>query len=221
MEHTFPIRGPRWRSATLLLFFFFVVASGVSVAQSLGDQARALRKAHPSRPTHEITEDELPHQDRMLSSERCHIPERVLETTACEVSLHPERFDGKLVSIRGLVHVSDAGTDLREDGCGGVLVVHAEDIGYRDPQGYRTCHGPTFRRMHQLVMTPVQVTQVRGHFCSPRCTIQPTVDATLIGRVQANPDFGGSGSKRRDFGYYGEYRARVVLFSVREFSELK
>lgn len=219
MKHTFPFRGTRWIPVVTLLLILF---SGAGRAQSLGDQARELRKANPPRPAHELTEDDLPRQDEMLSSESCPLPEHMVETTACEVNRDPERFDGKLVSLRGRVHVDDDGMDLREDGCGGVLVVHSEDIGRRDPQGYRTCHGPKFRQMHQLVTTTVHVDQIRGRPC-PRCTIHPEVMATLIGRVQANPhadNTTGSGD-RTGFGFANEYRARVVLFSVREFTEIK
>ncbi len=189
----------------------------------MGDQARQLRKSNPPPPAHEITEDELPRQDELLTSESCPLPEKVAETTACEVSRNPERFDGKLVAIRGRVHVNGNAMDLREEGCGAVLVVHSEDIGVRDRDGYRTCHGPRFRQMHQLVTTPRYVDQAQGRYCSPRCALYPEVTATFIGRVQANPREGSvSGyNERSGFGFANEYPARVVLFAVKEFTPVR
>ncbi len=204
-------------AVTLLLII--VSFPEASRGQSLGEQARELRKSNPPPPAHEITEDDLPRQDEMLTRESCPLPEKVIETTACEVSRNPQRFDEKLVAIRGRVHVSGNAMDLREEGCGAVLVVHSEDIGMRDRQGYRTCHGPRFRQMHQLVMTPRYVDQLQGRSCSPRCPVYPEVTATFIGRIQANPREGSvSGyNERSGFGFANEYAARVVLFAVKEF----
>lgn len=208
---------------TTRLLALLLILCGAGWAQSLGEQARELRKSNPPRPAHEITEDDLPRQDSMLSSESCPLPQHVISTTACEVSLHPERFDGQLVSIRGRVHVADNTMDLRDNGCGGVLVVHSEDVGGRDRQGYRTCHGPRFRQMNQLVNGTEAVEQVHGRMCSPRCSVHPDIEATMLGRVQVNPHPESAGASRENagFGFGNEYRVRVVLFSVKEFKETK
>lgn len=222
MKQILPFRGQRCIPAVTLLLII-VLASEVGQGQSLGEQARELRKSNPQRSAHEITEDELPRQDELLTNESCPVPERVVETTACEVSRNPQRFDGKLVALRGEVHVTGHGMDLREDGCGAVLVVHSEDLLVRDRQGYRTCHGPKFRQVHQLVMSPRYVDQVQGRYCSPRCPVYPEVTATFIGRIQANPhDESTAGyNEHTGFGFANEYRARVVLFAVREFKQVK
>ncbi len=222
MKSTYPFLGVRWIPA-VTLFLIIVSFPGAGRGQSLGEQARELRKSNPRPPAHEITEDDLSRQDEMLTHESCPLPEKVIETAACEVARRPDRFDGKLVAIRGRVHVNDNAMDLREDGCGAVLVVHSEDVGVRDREGYRTCHGPRFRQMHQLVTTPHYVDRVRDRYCSPRCAVYPEVAATFIGRVQANPREGSvtGYNERSGFGFANEYSARVVLFAVKEFKPIR
>ncbi len=222
MKPTFPFPGTRWIPAVTLLLIILSFP-GAGRGQSLGEQARELRKSNPRPPVHEITEDDLSRQDEMLTHESCPLPEKVIETTACEVARRPDRFDGKLVAIRGLVHMKGNSMDLREEGCGAVLVVHSEDIGIRDRQGYRTCHGPRFRQLYQLVTTPHSVDRVQERYCSPRCTVYAEVTATFVGRIQANLREGSvSGyNERSGFGFANEYPARVVLFAVKEFKPVR
>ncbi len=162
-------------------------------------------------------------QPRAAASER---------TTTCELARRPERFSGRIVTVRGLVRLAFEDFHLSTGGCGGADVdgVWLEygsgparqpaawccgDMVPRDPLS--VVENRDFRVFHRYLTA-----RRRGGRCYDGQCYQYRVTATLTGRfdmAESQPCPGGNGSCcYAGFGHLGLSCYRLVITRVSDVS---